>query len=401
VAIGATQQTKQNKTVRLALGVLFAIAGTVAAVVNIRFMRDKPYRDHFLRGAALMEASRPEEAEAALRAALSLNPDKPEPYRLLSQLYLDTQHADLAIPLLERLRVIAPQTPNTLSNLAEAYAITGEEDKALETARQAVALEPNNPRAHALLGVTLGTKLETKTAIASLQKAYSLAPTDNKIALSLAQACLDGSDLEAAEKVAREVIARDPKYATAYYTLGRSYSRRTPTPENLKEGIAAFEKALEMKPEWGDAYSELGRMRLNAGDTKGAIAALEFVWNKGGRTEDAAFHLGNAYRKVGQIAKADALGKEFKRLSQQNTKYEALRKRVTIDPNNVDAAIELGELEMDRKGYNDAQMLLEGALRARPKDVRALNAVIKLYKSTGNGKLATPYEQRLAALKTN
>ncbi|HZO89444.1 MAG TPA: tetratricopeptide repeat protein [Chthonomonadaceae bacterium] len=383
-------------TPRAWFGAILLVLGALAAVLNLRYWQNKPVNDHLLQGSTWARAGKLADAEQEWRTALRLDPTRQEPYQLLSNLYLNTDHPDLAIPLLTHLRQIAPRSRHTLCNLTEAYIRIEDKQAALQTARQAVTLEPDCPRAHALLGILLGDQEDTRGAVAELTRATELAPADDKIALSLAQALLDGNDLVGAERIARQVIARNPSYPTAYYTLGRAYSRRTPTPENLREAIAAFQKATELRPTWGDAYSELGRLRLQAGDNAGAIAALEYLWKRGVRTEEAAYNLASAYRKVGNQARADQMNQEFKRISDYNRKYEVLRKHLSVEPNNAEVALQLAQLEIKGGSLVEARDLLEGVLKLRPRDPRALQAAIQLYDKGGDKKLASAYRERLA-----
>lgn len=380
----------------LLLAVL-VVVGAFAVANNMRYAKERPARAHLQKAITAIQAKNAKEAESELRTAIKLRPDLVEPYTLLARLYMDSQRPESAIPLYARLRQIAPKSEHVTCGLAEAYARSGDDKQAIEIARQAVVVEPNCPNAHALFGIALGLQLETKQALAELNKAHSLDPGNNKITMSLAQAYLDSSDADSAEKFAREVISRDPAYPTAYYTLGRAYARRNPTPENLKEGIAAFEKTTQLKPEWGDAFSELGRLKLQAGDTKGAIQALEYLLKRGVRTEESTFNLAQAYRKIGDVKRAEALTKEFKRLSDFYAKYDALRKRLALNPNDVDNSLAVGECEVELKNWQDAELLLQGVLRARPKDPRALKAIVRLYEGVGDKQKAEAYKARLAS----
>lgn len=378
----------------LLLTALVAI-GAFAINSNLRYQQERPARAHIQKAITAIQSKKAQEAETELRAAITLRPDIVEPYVLLARVYMDTQRPDKAIPLYARLRQIAPKTEHITCGLAEAYARAGNDKQATEIARQATTIEPNCSNAHAILGMALGIQLETKLALIELNKAHSLDPSNVKITMSLAQAYLDSNDADSAERLAREVIAKDPSYPTAYYTLGRAYARRNPTPENLKQGIAAFEKTTQLKPEWGDAFSELGRLRLQNGDTKGSIQALEYLWKRGVRTEESTFNLSKAYRKAGDVKRAEALTKEFKRLSDFYAKYDALRKRLALDPNNVDNSLAVGECEVELKNWADAELLLQGVLRARPKDPRALKAIVRLYEGKGDKPQAEAYKARL------
>ncbi|HZP81544.1 MAG TPA: tetratricopeptide repeat protein [Chthonomonadaceae bacterium] len=260
-AMESVTSTPRRPFGRRLLGSLLLVCVVAAVALNLRFLRDRPVQAHILQGVAMQQAGKLTEAEQEWRTALRLAPSRREPYQLLSALYMKTDRPEAALPLLERLRQLAPNADHTLCNLAEAYTRTGQGEKALETARQAVVIEPQCPRAHALLGILLGDRQEKSGAVTELTRAAALAPDDEKIVTSLAQAQLTAGDLDGAERTARAVVARWPRYPTAWYVLGSVFAARPATPENLREGIAAFTQVAELKPDWEEARTELQRLR--------------------------------------------------------------------------------------------------------------------------------------------
>lgn len=389
--------SRSSNRLRAALAGALILLMALAMALNLVHLRRDPARAHLERGNALAEAGKPQEAEKEWREALRLNPARIEPYQLLASLYLNGNRPDLALPLLQRLREIAPKSKHALCQLTEAYTRLDRLKEGMEAARQAVVIEPDCPQAHALLGIYLDEQQQdVRAAIVALTKAHQLAPQDSKIAISLAQAKLDAMDLVGAEQIARQVAKADPNYPTAWYTLARSFSRRTPTPENLREAIAAYEKALQLKPEWGDAWADLGRLRLLSGDTQGAITALEYLWKRGVRTEESALNLAKAYQKIGDRKRAAQVSQEFKRISHYYAKSLALRKRLSFEPDNTDAALELAELEMQAGNLKEAEPLVSGILQRRPRDPRALKMAVSIYKTLGAKDRMMAFRQRLA-----
>lgn len=193
--------------------------------------------------------------------ALRLDPSRLETYKALSTLYLHTDNPALALPLLERIRQRAPRSEHASCNLTEAYVRLGQHQKALEIARQATILEPQCPRALALLGIALGESGDKAGAVTALKKAIALTPTDDKIAVSLAQAHIATGAYDDAEQIARQVTSRNPYYATAWRTLSDSLVRRHPTPDHLREAIAALQKAIELDPQWKEGHVKLKRLQ--------------------------------------------------------------------------------------------------------------------------------------------
>jgi tetratricopeptide (TPR) repeat protein len=385
---------------RLRLAVLVGIAVVLGAVAVARistFLKGQPARDHVRRGIVLAEAARLDEAEHEWRSAVRLDPGLKEPYQLLSKLYLDTGRPDLAVPLLEQLRKTAPDSPHTLCRLSEAYTRSERTRDGLAAARQAVVLEPHCARAHALLGIYLGDQGDRRGAITELSRAVALAPDDDTITISLAQAQLDTADFAAAETTAKRVVERNPSYALAHYTLGMAFARRTPTPENLRRAIAALSEATKRDPEFADAFRELGRLQLLAGDNRGAIVALERLWSRGARDQQTAFNLTTAYRKIGDGPRAGRFAAEYKRLTDFSARYDALRKRRAADPTNLDVALQLAEAEIASNKPEEALPLVNQVLRSRPSDAQALRLAGDLYDRLGQPQIAAALRQRLNA----
>ncbi len=207
---------------------------------------------------------------------------------------------------------------------------------------------------------------------------------------------MNGADLEGVEKTVQPIISRNPKQARGYYLLGWSYSRRTPTPENLDKATAAFSTAYALNPEMTDIPAELGRLRILAGDYQGAVVQLTKAWNSGPHTDDVAFNLAKAYRSLGDKAKATQMSEEFRHLSDIKTRSSALQKRLATNPNDVEAALELAELEVNRQNWEEAGPLIQALLKIRPDDTRLLKSAIRFYQGIGDKEGLKYFSERLA-----
>ena len=377
---------------------LLAVLAVVGAILGRRALTyNRVEQKHLTAGSEHFQAGRLAEAASSWEEALRAAPGDPLPYQFLAKVYLENGAPERALPLLKRLIELAPSTPEVYSQLAEAIALSNK-GNALEAARQAVAKEPGSAKAHVLLGIQLSNQQDHATAIAELTRATLLAPTDDRIATSLAQAQLNAADLAGAEKTARGVLKRNPSFTTAWFVLGWAFSRQTPTPENLKEGIAAFEKALELKPDQLEARAELGRLFLGAGQPQKAREALETVWMEI-KTDTVAFQLSNVYKQLGDTQKAQEFQKEFERLHTLTTQREALRKRLSTNSEDVPTATALAKVELGLDNRDETAALLEGILQAKPDSTEALELIVELFKRSGDSARAEEYQRRLAKLR--
>lgn len=400
---GARAERRPDPRRLALLSAIGALLVGAALLIHFRYQSGRPAREHVRQGIALAAAGKLTEAEGEWRRALQLDPQNRAPQLLLSRLYLDTDRAERALPLLEGLRTAAPRTPHALCTLAEAYARTEQNSQGMEAARQAVVLEPNCARAHALLGIFQGNAHDMRGAIAELSRAAALDPSDAKITLSLTQAQMDGADFLAVERTLRTLTTRapasipNPSLAQAHYLLGMAYARRTPTPENRRTAITAFQRAVRLDPSLTGANAEIGRLLLLSGDARGAIRTLEDLRRRGANTKETCFNLAAAYRKVGDTRGAARLSQEAKRLADLDARRETLRKRLAVEPTNGRVALELAQAALAAGDLPEAAPLLDAVLQVHPRDPRALQAAITLYDRLGERETANTFRRRLTA----
>jgi Flp pilus assembly protein TadD len=394
----ATKNPNQNKALPFLLGTLVLLGG-LAFFVQKNFLQGGEYRQHLSAGSAFFESKQTSKAMSEWQAAIKADPTQPQPYQLLSDTYIQTGRPAEAIPLLKQLITIAPQTKGVYSQLAEVIALTGKGNIA-DAAKEAVAREPDSAKAHAILGISYGNQQNHAMAVSELRKATLLAPTDNTIIVSLAQAQLNAADLEGAEKTARTVIAQSPNYATAWYVLGWSFSRRTPTPNNIKEALNAFEKSIIIDPTNVEVMTELGRLYLSEGRLPQAQTMLEKAWRGGTHTDQLAFQLAQLYRRQNNTAKATEMQTTFEKLHKAVTEREALTKRLSTNPNDADTALALAELEFEAENTEEALSLLQGVLQVRPSDPHALRDAIRFFEKVGDSARVKEFKERLAKIES-
>lgn len=390
------RRSASRRRLFLLLAVLAALV-CAAVPINLRFAARARVRGHVREGIRLYQQGAVTKAIEEWRAALRQDPTYSDAYRLLAEALIDHGSAGEAIPLLQQLRTIAPNSEHIYCRLAEAVALTDESGQpAFNAAKQAVEREPGCARAHALFGIQNGNKQNQAVAVSELSRAMVLAPEDNRIALSLAQAQLDGADLDGTVRTVERVLARNPESATAQYLIGCAFARRTPTPENLEKAKAALEAAYRLDPQQENLVTELGRLYVLAGNYPKAVAFLEKSWRQGPQTEDIAFNLAKAYRGRGDTVRAAAMTTQFRRLSDNTTRSNALQKRLAVNARDVEAALGLAELQVEAKDWEAALPLVQTLLSALPDDPRALRLALRLLQGTGDKEGAAMMRERLA-----
>jgi len=195
--------------------------------------------DYLGRGLALLEQNRPDEAIAALQAALQADSFCVEARRGLALIYGVHGRIDEAIQQYREVVALTPGDPSVLYNLGLAYARQGHVDEAIAQFRAALAINPDDAGVTYDLGVALADQGELDEAVATLQR----------------------------------VIDLDPRLADAYHRLGAIYA-----DQNRSElAIAALEKAVRLDFSLKGAHVGLGWQYIQVGRWREAAYEYETV----------------------------------------------------------------------------------------------------------------------------
>lgn len=214
---------------------------------------------------------------------------------------------------------------NASLHMELALSLQNEEDTdaALAELSQAAKLDGSDARPHAFLGALYMRQGRPYDAIAELRQATSLDPRSAGYQNALARALLlqVGRNQEARAAL-EQALRADPHYADAFEAVGAISGMETSAADQLEHARSA----LRLAPSSPDAYIDLGRAEIGAGNVEAArkafIQALALNSTQGdahialarldfdaGQYDSADHHI-EAARKAGAripIAFADAL----------------------------------------------------------------------------------------------
>jgi len=217
-------------------------------------------------------------------------------------------HWEAAIGHLREAVRLDPRDASTHHNLGMALALAGggQEDQALAELREAVHLDPGDARIHQALGALLVRMRMIEESVAEFKEAIRLDPSNATteamfgVALSMQQdhtgdamtafhealrlnpqmelsnAALQQSTtarIRTLEDLAeqRRRVQRAPDDAEAHYELGLVEWRMG----HLSEAIQAMQKAVELRPAYGKAHSELATFYYTHGESGPAWAEVK------------------------------------------------------------------------------------------------------------------------------
>jgi superkiller protein 3 len=121
------------------------------------------------------------------------------------------------------------------------------------------------------------------------------------------------SDYKEAVVFLKKAIELNPEFSEAYYNLGISYERLG----KHKDAIKILRKTIELSPDDPNAYYALGYAYYQKKKYKKAIDAFEHTVSLQPNNAFAFKKLGSAYLKVGKKEKADEQHQVLEKLDRQ------------------------------------------------------------------------------------
>jgi tetratricopeptide (TPR) repeat protein len=205
-----------------------------------------------------------------------------------------------------KLRPIVATDPNNADArilLGTTLVLEGIRGESLEQLTEAVRLRPSSANAHNQLGMALSRFLDVKPAREEFEKALQLDPDLSEAHLNLSLILAQAGELgPAGEHLDRAIELQGNTRAAAYthYIRAKVWAGQ----DQNEKSIAEFQKAVQLRPVYAAAWSDLGGMRRLALDHVGAVQALEKAVAL--KPDDALAHyrLGQLYLKEGRAQKA-------------------------------------------------------------------------------------------------
>jgi tetratricopeptide (TPR) repeat protein len=237
--------------------------------------------------------------------------------------------------LYERALALDPVYTDSLHGLINIYRLNREYGKGRQRLANLIAKSPRSSELYLVQGILLIDAKALDEAEESLQKAISLDPTNLTAYSILGQAQVARGRLEAAATTYRLAIQKSPQEASNYILLGDVEQNRG----NWQEAQTLYQKALQVHPDHPLASNNLAYVMLEHGgnvdvalslaqnarrqlpdlpssaDTlawayyhkgvyRSAVALLEEALEKAPRNPTYHYHIGLAYQKSGNAARA-------------------------------------------------------------------------------------------------
>ena len=240
-----------------------------------------------------------------------------------------------------------PQNADTRLLLGSLLSESGEAAEGIVHLREGVRLRPRSAIARNALGEALNDVGDVPAARAEFETAAALDPKLAPARENLGLVLLQNQDLAGASKQldrAIELYGRKVAGAYAKYLRARVHT----ASGELKEAETELQSAVALRPDLAEAWSDLGQVRYELDDEKGALAALH--------------------------------------------------RSPQVNPSGAVAQTRLGSLSLRLGRPTDAVPHLERAVQLMPDDQTALNSLQRALREAGQPEKADQVKSRLAEL---
>jgi superkiller protein 3 len=253
----------------------------------------------------------------------------------------------------DRLQALrSEQAPNARTLLLEAMLLhkEGKYVDSLRRTQAALEADPRNSDCHKIFGLNLVRLGREDLASDYFEAAASLNPQDYMAWYYLGLQQLQAKRPQESLTSLLKVVDLRPDYVDGYYVLGLAYEQlsdyekaleayrraiaiqerrnsQTDTPHlymgrllialaRYGESIAELEKAVHLKPDGHEAWTELGRAMIEAGRVEDALAPLQKAVQLKSDNGAAHYQLMRANKQLGREREARQAMEMFRRLEQ-------------------------------------------------------------------------------------
>jgi type IV pilus biogenesis/stability protein PilW len=186
--------------------------------------------------------------------------------------YLEQRNLPAAMRELTKAKELDPDNPEIDMTLGLAYQKRGDLEKAEEYLRMAVQKRPDYAEGHNNLGNLLSLQGKSEEAIREYEKAVAIVtyPTPEYAYYNMGREYARLKDLPKAEEMYQRAIALKPSFGEAYLELAMIQSEKG----EWKESAGTLERLVDVAPSYAPAWMELGRLYLRLKRTGEARTAF-------------------------------------------------------------------------------------------------------------------------------
>ncbi|MCX6638145.1 MAG: tetratricopeptide repeat protein [Acidobacteria bacterium] len=281
------------------------------------------------------------QAVRVLEGIIGANPRDGEARLLLGSILAEDGKGPEAIAQLGEAVRLLPRSPLAHNALGEAFSASGEMTAARGEFEKAVALDPGFAQAHSNLGMILAQQGEPAAAAKHLERAIGLfGDTPDAAHPHYLRAKIYAEQDEAGKAAAelQAAVSLRPDFAEAWSDLGEARNALL----DDAGAFAAFRRSVELDPENAISRDRLGAEYLRQGKAHEAVLHLREAFRLDPKNQSTLYRLQLALRQDGQLEEAGRI----------KEKLTALLREIDRESRDAFKALQLNNegAELEKKG---------------------------------------------------
>lgn len=364
---------------------------------------------------SLLSLGRNAEAERVYRRALVLSPGNANLRKKLASALVPQRKYGEANTLLKNVVAASPRDFASIYQLAQIATWTNRYSEADGYYRRALALQPRNVEAWTAWGESLSFNKDPRAKNAFLG-ALKIRPNDTRAQLGLGNLYLWSAEYSDAQTIYDRVLAREPRNLTALIGAGDalSFSRRAGA------AVPFYQRALAVSRTSSPAQLGLGRALIQSNREKEGLPYIQRVLAGSPRNPEA-LQLLAAAQAANISSESSALATYQRLLSTQREPADqaetwvriaqlherandwekaqaAYLKATDLAPHDSEVSLAYAQALITQKQWEDADEVVNAAIRREPSNVRALTLQVVIESKVGSPERASTLANRLLAL---
>ena len=212
-----------------------------------------------------------------LERAIEKNPDDPERRELLAKVLYNLERFDDALGVAGELQGLVPDYAGIHLLLADIYAKKGDFPRAREELAAQAELSPQDVAVFRRMAWIAEQEGDTAGVIEANESIVALQPKNSEAWLTLGSLYSENGQPGKSQEAFTRVAEIDPKNAyETFFNIGALIENKPdPTPAEERRALEAFQKSVEIKPDFAKGYLRLAYAQLRNGDLAGARGSFE------------------------------------------------------------------------------------------------------------------------------
>jgi tetratricopeptide (TPR) repeat protein len=299
------------------------------------------------------------EAEQQFRRVIELEPKNPAPRAALARLYIAQEQRGQAEQVLIEAKKVLADNPDGYRMLGDFYFNLGEIDKALAEFASLYQEHPKDLRVKKNYIQLLILRDRFDEATKLNDEILEANPKDVEALIHRGQVLNGEGRPNDAVPVLESALKIEPDSAVGHYHLGASFSLLG----NLARAESEWREAARLNPNMMPAQFALAEVAMRKGDVDLLSKSAEALIGA-----NPLSPRGYALRATARFARKDLAGGEAD-----------LKKAIEVAPQNPLGYVQMGDLRMVQKRYEEAKELFEQSLQRDPNSVEALRGLVGIY----------------------